>query len=112
MLRQEPVENVPLTEAGFLQVYRGFETFLKEGRRQARYNDYFLAIYYAQLGNRDRAFELLDRAIEARVPVLSYIMVDPRIDPLRGDPRFRAALERMKFGRPPDRTRVGPSVAK
>jgi tetratricopeptide (TPR) repeat protein len=99
---QKPVEtNVPPTEAGFLKVYRGFETWLQEGRRREVFNDYFLALYYAQLGDRDRAFELLNRAIDVRVPVISYIMVDPRLDNLRSDARFKAVLARLDLARPP-----------
>jgi DNA-binding winged helix-turn-helix (wHTH) protein/tetratricopeptide (TPR) repeat protein len=100
-LRQEPVAGVPRTEAGFLKVYCGFESFLQEGRRQGRFSDYFLALYYSQISKRDRAFELLDQAVHDHVPVVSYIMVDPRLDNLRGDQRFRALLARIRLGRPP-----------
>lgn len=56
-LRQKPDElGVSPNEAGFLKLYRGFEGALLANR--GRFNDYFLAIYYAQIGERDRAFEL------------------------------------------------------
>ena len=103
MLGAGSVEGVPATEAGFLQVYCNLDGFMDSGRRGGRFNDYFLALYYAQLGNHDRAFALLDQAIDTHIPSVSYILVDPRIDNLRGDPRFAAALARMKLGRPPDR---------
>ena len=99
-------DNGPATEAGFLNVYRGLEEYLQEARRQDRINDYFLALYYSQTGRRDRAFELLHQAIDTRVPVVSYIMVDPRLDNLRGDPRFNALLARLNLGRPPEQRQV------
>lgn len=100
---QVPVDGVPNTEAGFLRVYRGLQPFMQRGRRQGPFNDYSLALYYGQLGDHDRAFALLHQAIDQRVPVLSYIMVDPRMDVLRGDPRYREVTARMKMGQPPER---------
>lgn len=103
MLRGEPLKDVPATESGFLKEYRGLDGFMDHGRKQGRFNDYFLALYHAQLGDRDRAYELLDRAIEAHIPGVSYIMVDPRIDNLRGERRFNEVLARLKLGQPPER---------
>ncbi len=109
---QVPVEGIPNTEAGFLQVYRGLEPFMQRGRRQGPFTDYSLALYYGQLGDHDRAFALLHQAIDQRVPVLSYIMVDPRMDVLRGDPRYREVTARMKLGQPPAREKVGSAQPK
>ena len=98
-----PAIEVPATEAGFMTLYRGFERAIHNGHARGAINDYFLAYYYAQLNDRERAYELLQRAVDTRIPMASYIMVDPRIDNLRGDPRFNAVLARMKLGRPPAR---------
>jgi DNA-binding winged helix-turn-helix (wHTH) protein/tetratricopeptide (TPR) repeat protein len=100
-IRPEAIKAVPATEEGFLSVYRGFDLYLQDGRRQAKLNDYYLAIYYAQIHDRDRSFQSLNRAIDVHTPAVSYIMVDPRLDNLHGDPRFRAALARINLGRPP-----------
>jgi DNA-binding winged helix-turn-helix (wHTH) protein/tetratricopeptide (TPR) repeat protein len=100
-IRPEAVQAVPATEEGFLSVYRGFDSFLQDVRRQEKINDYFLAIYYAQTHDRDRSFQSLNRAIDLHTPAVSYLMVDPRLDNLHGDPRFRAALARINLGRPP-----------
>ena len=97
----DAVEAVPATEEGFLSVYCGFDSYLQDGRRQEKFNDYFLAIYYAQIRDRDRSFQSLNHAIDVHTPAVSYIMVDPRLDNLRGDPRFRAVLARINLGRPP-----------
>ena len=100
-IRPEEVKGVPPTQAGFMSVYRGFEPVLQDRRRQEKINDYFLAIYYAQNGNRDSSFVFLNRAIDVHTPAVSYIMVDPRLDNLHNDPRFQAALARINLGRPP-----------
>ena len=39
----------------------------------------------------------LERAFEARDPLLVIAKVDPRMDPLRSDPRFQDLLRRIGF---------------
>jgi TolB-like protein/Tfp pilus assembly protein PilF len=52
---------------------------------------------YVYLGDRDRAFDLLDRAEKARAPGLLWANVDPVFDPLRGDARFSDLLRRLRL---------------
>ncbi|MEJ2340352.1 MAG: hypothetical protein P8Y15_15880, partial [Gemmatimonadales bacterium] len=47
-----------------------------------------------QLGEVDRAFEYLERALATSPGELTLIRVDPSADPLRADPRFDALLEK------------------
>ena len=47
-----------------------------------------VALIYAGLGDYDRAFEWLDKAVAERSEWLIYLKVDPRLDPLRSDSRF------------------------
>ena len=54
----------------------------------------YMAQSYANLGDRDRAFEWLEKVIE-RGRVEGYIKVDPRFDQLRADPRFEVLLRRV-----------------
>jgi Tfp pilus assembly protein PilF len=53
-----------------------------------------LAAPYAAVGDNDRAFELLDQAIEERSLVASWLRL-PRYDSLRTDPRFKAIFDRL-----------------
>jgi TolB-like protein/DNA-binding winged helix-turn-helix (wHTH) protein/Tfp pilus assembly protein PilF len=50
---------------------------------------------YAALGDRDAAFAWLDRAFALGHYQLVFVAVDPRLDALRDDPRFAAALRRI-----------------
>ena len=52
---------------------------------------------HAQLGETDRAFAALDKAVEVKDPGLIGLKKDPVLDPIRPDPRFAALLKRLKF---------------
>jgi serine/threonine protein kinase/Tfp pilus assembly protein PilF len=58
---------------------------------------YEIALVYTGLGEKNHAFEWLDRAFGVPDKGLSYLKVDPTLDPLRSDPRFSALLSRMHF---------------
>jgi hypothetical protein len=62
---------------------------------------YEIAVIYAGMGDKDRAFEWLEKAYEERVSLLVYFRMDPRIWSLRSDARFQELLRRMNF--PEDR---------
>jgi serine/threonine-protein kinase len=49
---------------------------------------YELGLIHAALGELDRAFEWLARAVHERSGWIAYLRVDPRIESLRTDPRF------------------------
>jgi len=51
----------------------------------------------AQLGNRELALAALERAYEIKDAGLTSMVVDPWLDPLRNEPRFRAISEKMDF---------------
>jgi len=59
---------------------------------------YHLALAHAGLGNRDAAFASLEQACNDRDPALTNgISVEPRFEPLRRDPRYRALLQRLNL---------------
>ena len=67
---------------------------------EGRVPEEWIAVTYGVLGEKDRAFEWLEKAIEqhgAASPLLTFIKVDPIWDPLRSDPRFTDVLRRMNL---------------
>jgi tetratricopeptide (TPR) repeat protein len=54
-----------------------------------------LGFLYARLGDHNRAFAWLQRAVDERSARVLWLKVDPRAEPLRNDPRFAALLARM-----------------
>ena len=59
-------------------------------------SSYFIAIIYLGLGDLDRTFEWLEKAYEERSGFMAFINVEPMLDALRGDPRFKALAEKIK----------------
>ncbi len=55
----------------------------------------YLAVLHAALGDKDRAFNWLGRAMDERTSWLLVVGVDPAFDPLRADSRFQDVLRRI-----------------
>jgi TolB-like protein/Tfp pilus assembly protein PilF len=56
---------------------------------------YVVAQIHAALGEKDRAFELLNQAYEDRNFALVSLRVDPNFEPIRADQRFSSLLQRI-----------------
>ena len=54
-----------------------------------------VAIAFAAAGERDLAFQWLDKAFVTRTPQLLHIVADPSFDDIRTDPRYKALLRRI-----------------
>jgi TolB-like protein/Tfp pilus assembly protein PilF len=54
-----------------------------------------VGLIHLALGEKDLAFEWLEKAVQERSPWLTHLRVDPRFDPLRSDPRFTTLLNRI-----------------
>jgi hypothetical protein len=63
--------------------------------KQSAVSPYQLALVYAGLGEKEHAFESLEKAKVERSTLLTYLKMDPRFDSLRSDPRFQDLLRRM-----------------
>ena len=71
---------------------------LMKSRERAGYTaPYTLAVLYSGLGDRDAAIGCLERGIEERSEDMVFLKVEPALDPLRSDPRFKSLLHRMGF---------------
>jgi tetratricopeptide (TPR) repeat protein len=55
----------------------------------------YFAMIYTGLGDKEKAFEWLDKAYEEHCDYLVYLPTEPMADPLRGDPRFSRLLDRL-----------------
>ena len=64
---------------------------------QSFISPYAIAAGYAFLNEKALAFQWLEKAYQKRSPGLNVIKVDPRLDPVRSDPRFQDLLRRMNL---------------
>jgi serine/threonine protein kinase/tetratricopeptide (TPR) repeat protein len=60
---------------------------------------HWFAATQAGLGNKDEAFKWLEQSIDRRFGPMIYLRVNPIWDPLRSDPRFAVALQRVGLTR-------------
>jgi len=56
---------------------------------------YFFAIVEGALGEKDRAFDWLEKGLIGRDPYLTRLRVDVAMDPVRSDARFKILLQRI-----------------
>ncbi len=68
---------------------------LKEAAKTRYVSAGRLALIHAALGENDRAFALLEEAYRERSDSLVVLKVEPRLDPLRSDPRFADLMRRV-----------------
>lgn len=55
-----------------------------------------VACLYATIGDKDKAFEFLERAYLERSYRIAVLQVEPQLDPLRDDPRFASFVIRVE----------------
>lgn len=84
-------------KAGHVEDARRILTELDQLASTRHVSAYHVAVIYVALGDMDDSFLWLERAYDERAPWIGYIRVDPRLDPLRSDPRFSDLLKRAGF---------------
>ena len=75
----------------------GFLRKITEQRARLKLYPYFVATFFAELGEKDKAFAALNEALETKDQHTGQMKVDPYMDPLRDDPRFQEVLKKAGF---------------
>jgi tetratricopeptide (TPR) repeat protein len=69
---------------------------LEELSRNRNVRAFWRALLYLSLGNRVEAVRWLEQGVSGHEDVdITFIKVDPQLDPLRGDPRFEALVQKV-----------------
>jgi len=68
---------------------------LEERARKEHVPAFAFALAYTGLGEIERAFEWVERGVEARDEMMAENFLDPLFDPLRGDARYERVLARL-----------------
>jgi len=73
---------------------------LTEAAKRRYVQPYAFAVMHLALGEKDQALTWLERAAQERGGTyFNFIKVDPYLDPLRGDPRFEALVQKVAAGK-------------
>jgi tetratricopeptide (TPR) repeat protein len=86
-----------LARAGRAAEARAVLRELETQSRSRHIDPYDIALIQIGLGQVNEAFAALNRAVDERSGMVVYARVDPKLNPLRSDPRFAALLERMNL---------------
>jgi tetratricopeptide (TPR) repeat protein len=91
----EAVRAYVHARAGRREQARQILTDLERRSRETYVAPLYIAIIYGALGERDSAFEWIERAVRERDGMLRFAKVEPMLDPLRSDARFDVLLRRL-----------------
>ena len=77
----------------------GWQGFLREMTSKQRdgVSPYMTGIFLLELGEKEKAFVQFEKAFEIREYQLRFIKLDPSVDALRSDPRFKELTKRMRL---------------
>ena len=89
-----------LAASGDSSYARQIAAELEERRKNEYVSPVEDAIVQMAIGDREKALDWTERAIEERRGWVAYLRVHPIVDSLRGEPRFDALVKRMNFGAP------------
>ncbi|MEJ7847834.1 MAG: tetratricopeptide repeat protein [Pyrinomonadaceae bacterium] len=93
----EPQAAASVRESYARNGWQGFLRMVTEERLKFNSPWDNLAVFYAALGEKDKAVAELNRAYENRENFMVILKVDPRLDSLRDDPRFKELLKKVGF---------------
>jgi tetratricopeptide (TPR) repeat protein len=77
----------------------GWRGFLRELTSKPRdgVSPYMTGVFLLELGEKEKAFAALENAFENREYQLRFIKLDPSVDALRSEPRFKELARRMNL---------------
>jgi TolB-like protein/Tfp pilus assembly protein PilF len=95
--RGEPDAAKLIRESFAKDDWQGFLRQITEQRSRLKLYPYFVATFFAELGEKDKAFAMLNEAIETKDQHTQQMKVDPYMNSLRDDPRFQEVLKKAGF---------------
>jgi len=83
--------------SGIKGVWQNRVDVLLERSRTTYVSPADIALFYARLNDKDKAFEWLEKAMDERSIQFTYLVADARYDNLRSDPRLAELLKRVRL---------------
>ena len=77
---------------------KAIETLIAQRKAKSGYvSSYRIARFYADLGDKDRAFDWLNTAYQERDFLMESLKTDFTLDSLHSDPRYAALVRKIGF---------------
>ena len=86
-------------KSGYKGVLQSWLDGLTELSKHSYVSSYSIAESYMRMGEKQKAFEWLEKAYEEHDSSLVSLAVEPMFESLRTDPRFKEIIRRMKLSR-------------
>jgi serine/threonine protein kinase/Tfp pilus assembly protein PilF len=96
-LRDETEAAKLLRESFAKGGWQGFLHAVTVEHAPMKMSAYNMAGFYAEVGDKDRAFAALNEAVDKADQFIGFVRIDPFMKPLRDDPRFQELLKRVGF---------------
>ena len=94
----------PRSDSGFRSggwpsaAHKGIEVLIAQYKGKSSYLAPFeIAELYADIGDKDHAFEWLNTAYQKHCVLAAALRTDPPLDSLRSDPRYAELVRKMGF---------------
>jgi eukaryotic-like serine/threonine-protein kinase len=95
-------DEQPISAEFYEKIYQtaGWPGVMREQARMNKENPvehkFIIAAIHAQVGDKETALEFLEKSYERREFWMSHLQFEPRLDSLRGDPRFEELIRRVE----------------
>lgn len=104
VLKATPDSNLGLTEMAYCLALGGRKAEartilrrLEDRKKNAFVPAYNLAIIHVALGEKDAALQCMQQAYDEHDWALFVLATEPRLDPLRGDPKFQQLAKKLAY---------------
>jgi len=77
--------------------WQGFLQAATKERKRTKLSPYLIATLYVEMGQHEKAFAALKETDEKRDQFISFLIIDPLLEPIRNDPRYQELLRKVGF---------------
>ena len=84
-------------ESGYIKAITKLLDVLLEQSIGFASNPFYKPIFFTLIGEKDKAFEFLQKSYEQGNGIMNFLSVEPMYDGLRSDTRFQDLIERMNY---------------
>jgi tetratricopeptide (TPR) repeat protein len=92
---QGAATRVAYEVSGIKGYWRERLAMLERQSKKQYVSPFTFAVSYARMGEKERALESLEKALDERYPSMVFVQIEPVFDSLRSDPRFADLLHRI-----------------